>query len=54
MQLLLQVALFDVQQRSVVAELATPPIKYAVWSGDMNRVALLRCAGSGGGGGDGS
>ena len=37
-----QVALFDVQQRSVVAELPTPPIKYAVWSGDMSRVALLR------------
>ncbi|KAL4859696.1 Coatomer subunit alpha-3 [Chlorella vulgaris] len=36
-----KVALFDVQQRSVVAELATPPIKYAVWSADMNRVALL-------------
>ena len=40
-----QVALFDVQQRSTVAELSTPPIKYAVWSGDMNRVALLRWGG---------
>lgn len=37
-----KVALFDVQQRSVVAELATPPVKYAVWSSDMSRVALLR------------
>ena len=37
-----QVVLFDVQQRSTVAELPTPPIKYAVWSGDMSRVALLR------------
>ena len=37
-----QVALFDVQQRTTVAEVATPPVKYAVWSGDMNRVALLR------------
>ena len=36
-----KVALFDVQQRTVVAELSTPPIKYAVWSGDMERVALL-------------
>ncbi|KAL4423494.1 hypothetical protein ABPG77_003627 [Micractinium sp. CCAP 211/92] len=36
-----KVALFDVQQRSVVAELATPPVKYAVWSSDMSRVALL-------------
>ncbi len=34
-------ALFDVQQRSTVAELSTPPIKYVVWSSDMNRVALL-------------
>jgi coatomer protein complex subunit alpha (xenin) len=39
------VALFDVQQRTTVAELATPPIKYAVWSGDMDRVALLRWVG---------
>lgn len=36
-----KVALFDVQQRTVAAELSTPPIKYAVWSGDMERVALL-------------
>ncbi|KAI7840084.1 hypothetical protein COHA_006214 [Chlorella ohadii] len=36
-----KVALFDVQQRTTVAELATPPVKYAVWSGDMSRVALL-------------
>lgn len=39
-----KVALFDVQQRSTLAELATPPIKYAVWSADMGRVALLRWA----------
>jgi coatomer subunit alpha len=37
----LQVVLFDVQQRTTVAELSTPFIKYAVWSGDMNSVALL-------------
>lgn len=39
-----KVALFDVQQRSTVAELATPPVKYAVWSADMGSVALLRWA----------
>mmetsp|Transcript_31726 Transcript_31726/g.82114 ORF Transcript_31726/g.82114 Transcript_31726/m.82114 type:complete len:1227 (-) Transcript_31726:281-3961(-) len=36
-----KVILFDVQQRSTVAELSTPSIKYVVWSGDMNQVALL-------------
>lgn len=36
-----RVALLDVQQRTVIAELATPPIKYVVWNGDMSRVALL-------------
>jgi coatomer subunit alpha len=36
-----KVALFDVQQRTVAAELSTPPVKYVVWSGDMERVALL-------------
>lgn len=36
-----KVALFDVQQRTVLGELATPPIKYVVWSGDMEKVALL-------------
>lgn len=36
-----KVALFDVQQRHVLAELATPPVKYVVWSADMERVALL-------------
>ena len=37
----LQVVLFDVQQRTSVADLSTPFIKYVVWSGDMNHVALL-------------
>ena len=37
----LQVVLFDVQQRSTIAELSTPFIKYCVWSGDMGHVALL-------------
>lgn len=36
-----QVVLFDVQQRTSVAELSTPSIKYVVWSSDMNHVALL-------------
>ena len=35
------VALYDVAQKKVAAELATPPIKYAVWSADMSMVALL-------------
>ena len=33
--------LFDLQQRAAIAELATPYIKYVVWSTDMSRVALL-------------
>ena len=33
--------LFDVQQRSNIAELSTPFIKYVVWSADMSAVALL-------------
>ena len=37
----LQVTLFDVQQRTAVADLNTPFIKYIVWSSDMNHVALL-------------
>eukprot|EP00271_Cylindrocystis_brebissonii_P015583 TRINITY_DN38517_c0_g1_i1.p1 TRINITY_DN38517_c0_g1~~TRINITY_DN38517_c0_g1_i1.p1 ORF type:complete len:1219 (-),score=248.13 TRINITY_DN38517_c0_g1_i1:158-3814(-) len=36
-----KVTLFDVQQRIAVAELSTPFVKYVVWSGDMNYVALL-------------
>lgn len=35
------VVLFDIQQQKVLAELATPPVKYAVWSVDGNSVALL-------------
>ena len=38
---MLQVVLFDVQQRSSIAELSTPFIKYVVWSTDMSAVALL-------------
>lgn len=37
----LQVTLFDVQQRSTLAELSTPYIKYVVWNADMSHVALL-------------
>jgi len=36
-----KMVLFDLQQRAAVAELATPFIKYVVWSSDMSRVALL-------------
>jgi coatomer protein complex subunit alpha (xenin) len=35
------VVLFDIQQQKVLAEIATPPVKYAVWSVDGNSVALL-------------
>ena len=35
------VALFDIQQQKVLAELTTPPVKYVVWSTDGNNVALL-------------
>ena len=38
---LLQVVMFDVQQRTTLGELSTPFIKYVVWSSDMNHVALL-------------
>ena len=37
----MQVTLFDVQQRTAIADLTVPFIKYIVWSGDMNHVALL-------------
>ena len=36
-----KVVLFDVQQRHAVAELATPYVKYVVWTHDMDKVALL-------------
>ncbi|KAG1674856.1 hypothetical protein FOA52_015244 [Chlamydomonas sp. UWO 241] len=36
-----KVTLFDVQQRTVLAELATPYVKYVVWNADMSQVALL-------------
>ncbi|KAG8983255.1 hypothetical protein FRB90_006177, partial [Tulasnella sp. 427] len=35
------VVLFDIQQQKVVAELTTPPVKYAVWNSDGSMVALL-------------
>ena len=37
----MQVTLFDVQQRTAIADLTVPFIKYIVWSSDMNHVALL-------------
>ena len=39
--LLPQVALFDVQQRTVLAELTVPFVKYVAWSPDMEHVAFL-------------
>lgn len=36
-----QVTLFDVQQRTSIAELSTPFVKYVVWNADMSCVALL-------------
>lgn len=36
-----KVTLFDVQQRSNIAELSTPHVKYVVWNNDMSMVALL-------------
>ena len=35
------VVLFDIQQQKIIAELATPLVKYAVWSADGSMVALL-------------
>ncbi|SCZ99345.1 BZ3500_MvSof-1268-A1-R1_Chr3-1g05959 [Microbotryum saponariae] len=35
------VVLFDIQQQKIIAELATPLVKYAVWSNDNSMVALL-------------
>eukprot|EP00850_Spirogloea_muscicola_P013255 SM000089S23811 [mRNA] locus=s89:157950:162915:- [translate_table: standard] len=36
-----KIMLLDVQQRAPAGELNTPFVKYVVWSGDMNHVALL-------------
>ncbi|KAK4702638.1 coatomer subunit alpha, partial [Phenoliferia sp. Uapishka_3] len=35
------VVLFDIQQQKIIAELATPLVKYVVWSADNAMVALL-------------
>ncbi|KAK4048030.1 hypothetical protein OIV83_005064 [Microbotryomycetes sp. JL201] len=35
------VVLFDIQQQKILAELATPLVKYVVWSNDNSMVALL-------------
>ena len=37
----LQVVLFEVQQRTVLAELTVPYVKYVAWSADMEHVAFL-------------
>mmetsp|Transcript_38434 Transcript_38434/g.85815 ORF Transcript_38434/g.85815 Transcript_38434/m.85815 type:complete len:1259 (-) Transcript_38434:290-4066(-) len=36
-----RMTLFDTQSRMTVAELQVPRVKYVVWSGDLNHVALL-------------
>ena len=36
-----KMVLFDVQQRTAVAEATVPSIKYVVWNDAMTRVALL-------------
>lgn len=35
------VILYDIQQRQTLSEITTPPVKYIVWSTDMQLVALL-------------
>ena len=35
------VVLYDIQQQKTLAEIATPPVKYSVWSADGSLVALL-------------
>ncbi|EIN08411.1 coatomer subunit alpha-2 [Punctularia strigosozonata HHB-11173 SS5] len=35
------VVLYDIQQQKTVAEINTPPVKYAVWSADGSLVALM-------------
>lgn len=35
------VVLFDIQQQKTIADISTPPVKYAVWSNDGSMVALL-------------
>ena len=36
-----RMVLYDVQQRTAMAELATPAVKYVSWSADMSLVAML-------------
>ena len=36
-----KMVMFDVQQRTVVGELSTPPVKYVVWNSEMTMVAFL-------------
>ena len=35
------VALYDIQQQKIIAELNSPPVKYVVWSSDGQLVALM-------------
>lgn len=36
-----RVALFDVQQRTILGEMNVPVTKYAIWNDDLSKVALL-------------
>jgi len=36
-----KMVMFDVQQRKLVGELSTPPVKYVVWNAEMTMVAFL-------------
>ncbi|KAF8625601.1 hypothetical protein AX15_005287 [Amanita polypyramis BW_CC] len=35
------VVLYDIQQQKTIAEINSPPVKYAIWSGDGQLVALM-------------
>jgi coatomer protein complex subunit alpha (xenin) len=35
------VALYDIQQQKIIAELNSPPVKYVAWSSDGQLVALM-------------
>lgn len=35
------VVLYDIQQQKTIAEVSSPPVKYAIWSADNSLVALL-------------
>jgi len=36
-----KMVMFDIQQKTVVGEISTPPVKYVVWNSDLSQVAFL-------------